>query len=98
MTGGEANLAERSGEAEAVEKSKGKGDNPGRAGCDTSLTLAGADDLGGHESNRQRNRRLNRRRRHIDKTKRRRGECNAVRDGESSDRQDELARARCDQR
>ena len=86
-----------SGKAEAVEEPEGKGDNPGRAGGDASLSLACADNLGGNKSNRQRDRRLNRRRRHIDEAQRSRGERNAVRDSERGDRQDELARVRCDQ-
>ena len=72
VTGGQANLAERSGEAEAMEKPEGKGDDPGRAGGDASLALARADDLSGDESDRQRDHRLDRRRRHMDEAKRRR--------------------------
>ena len=60
MTGGESNLAERAGEAEAVEKAERERDEPGPAGGDASLALAGTDDLGGDEDDRQRDRRLDR--------------------------------------
>src|SRR5665809_6156 len=64
VTGGESNLAQRTGEAEAVEEPEGESDHPGGADGDTGLALAGADDLKRDEGDRQRDRRLDRRRAH----------------------------------
>ena len=98
MTGGKADLAKRAGKAEAVKQPERERDDPGRSCGDAGLALASPDDLGSAtkaiESAIAASTGLGGT---WTKPSVAAGERNAMRDGESRDRYDQLPRVRRNQ-
>ena len=90
MPCGHADLAQRPGEAEAVQQAEGKGHEPGRARGDAWPAVARMQDLRRHEHDRQRDHRLDRLGRDVDEAERRRRQRDAVRGREGGDGLHEL--------